>query len=70
MVQSENGLASLPQVRAAGAPPAIDPAAQQIVKGHVPKPADWLECFVETSNIVSWRKQAKVRIGKSGQTSV
>ena len=70
MAQKENGLESLSRVGATGAPPAIDPVAQQIFKGRVPKPVDWLECFVETNNIVSWRKQARIRIGNSGQTSV
>jgi len=43
--------------------------AQQTFKGRVPKPLDWLDCFVETTNLVSWRKQAKLCLGKSGATS-
>jgi hypothetical protein len=45
------------------------PVAPQTFKGRVPKPKDWLDCFVETSNLVSWRKQAKLHMQKSGQAS-
>jgi hypothetical protein len=46
---------------------APNPVAQQAFKGRVPKPQDWLDSFVETANFVSWRKQAKLRMQKSGQ---
>jgi len=49
-------------------PRAIDRVARQTFKGRVPQPLDWLDCFVESTNFVSWRKQARLCIGKSGAT--
>ena len=46
---------------------AIDHVAQQTFKGRVPKPLDWLDCFVESSNHISWRKQATLILGRSGK---
>ena len=50
------------------APPTRDPRAEQTFKGRVPKPKDWLDGFVDSSNCVSCRKQAKLSEGKSGET--
>ena len=40
------------------------PGPGVIFKGRVPKPKDWLDCFVETSLDIAWKKQAKVRTQK------
>ena len=69
MLQMQDALEMRPQACVTTARAIIDSAAKQIFKGRVPKPQDWLDCFVESSNLVSWRKQAKLRIGKSGQTA-
>ena len=69
MLQKESGLEMHPQASATVGPPAINRAAQKAFKGRVPKPKDWMDCFVDSSSSVSWRKQAKLAIGKSGQTS-
>ena len=65
MAQKENGWGSLSQVSATAAHLAIDPVAQQIFKGRVPKPQDWFDCFVDTQEKVSWRKQARINIATS-----
>ena len=68
MAQNEFGLqADSPAHAKVAAPHATDPLAQKTFKGRVPKPVDWLDCFVETSHHVSWRKQAKLRIAKGAQ---
>jgi hypothetical protein len=69
MLQKEDGLETRPQASAIAAPPATNQAAQRAFKGRVPKPAHWKDCFVESSNMVSWRKQAKLHLGRSGQSS-
>jgi len=68
IARKEHGLASLSQVHTT-APVAIDPVAQAIFKGRVPKPLDWFDCFVEDKALLSWRKQARLCIEKSRQTS-
>jgi len=45
--------------------PPVNPVAEKTFKGRVPKPKDWLDAFVETSNNVSFAKQARLAIGKS-----
>jgi len=70
MLQMQDALQMRPQdACVTTAQASIDSVAKQTFKGRVPKPQDWLECFVDSSNLVSWRKQAKLRIGKSGQTA-
>jgi hypothetical protein len=51
-------------------PPTADPFHERTFKGRVPKPQDWLGAFVESSNLVSWSKQARLCIGKSGQKPI
>lgn len=48
---------------------AANPLARKTFKGRVPKPLDWLDSFVESSNLVSWSKQARMHTQKSGQAS-
>lgn len=43
--------------------------AQEVFKGRVPKPKDWLDSFVETTSNISWRKQGKLKVQKSGRPS-
>jgi hypothetical protein len=54
---------------AAHTPPTMEPdMAFQTFKGRVPKPEAWLDCYVEAKERVSWRKQARLSIAKSGKT--
>ena len=64
MAQQEHASQGYPKALVEGPPPPIDRVAEKTFRGRVPKPRDWMDCFVETTNQMSWRKQAKVRIAK------
>jgi hypothetical protein len=66
MLQKESACELRPLTMPEAAP---NPVAQKAFKGRVPKPRDWLDSFVDTGNLVSWRKQARLRVQKSGQSS-